>query len=47
MRTMAIELAWGGGRLQAESPLPQWYPARLGQGRARRRNMGLVALART
>jgi transposase len=44
---MAIEMAWGWGRFQPPSTLPQWSQARLGQGRARRRNIGLVALART
>ena len=46
MRTMAIEMAWGGVRFQPESTLPQWYQARCGQGRARLRKMGIVALAR-
>jgi transposase len=46
MRTMAIELAWGWVRLQPESLLTQWYQARVGQGRARRRKIGIVALAR-
>src|SRR5262249_20851666 len=46
MRTMAIEIAWGGGRLQPESMLTQWYQARFGQGRARLRKIGMVALAR-
>jgi hypothetical protein len=43
---MAIELAWGWVRLPPESPLPPWYPTRLGQGSARLRKMGMVALAR-
>jgi transposase len=46
MRTMAIELAWGWIRLQLESTLTQWYQARFGQGRARLRKIGMVALAR-
>ena len=46
MRTMARELAWGGGRCQPERLLPPWDQARGGQGRTRLRNMGLVALAR-
>jgi transposase len=46
MRTMAIELAWGWIRLQPESTLAQWYQARFGQGRARLRKIGMVALAR-
>ena len=46
MRPMAIEMAGGGGRFQPESLLTQWYQARVGQGSARRRTMGMVALAR-
>jgi transposase len=46
MRTRAIEIAWGWVRCQPESTLTQWYQARFGQGSARLRNMGLVALAR-
>ena len=46
MRTMAIEIAWGWVRLQPQSRLTQWDQARLGQGRARLRTIGLVALAR-
>jgi Transposase IS116/IS110/IS902 family len=45
-RTMAIEIAWGWGRFQPESTLTQWYQARFGQGSARLRKIGLVALAR-
>jgi transposase len=43
---MAIEMAWGWVRLQPERTLTQWYQARLGQGSARLRKMGIVALAR-
>jgi hypothetical protein len=46
MRTMAIEMAWGWGRLQPESTLTQWSQARFGQGSARLRKIGMVALAR-
>ena len=46
MRTMAIEMAWGWVRLQPESTLTQWYQARFGQGSARLRTIGMVALAR-
>jgi hypothetical protein len=46
MRTMAIEMAWGWVRLQPQSTLTPWYQARLGQGSARLRNIGMVALAR-
>lgn len=43
---MAIAIAWGWGRLPPESLLTQWYQARLGQGSARLRQIGIVALAR-
>jgi transposase len=46
MRTMAIEIAWGWVRFQPESTLTQWYQARFGQGSARLRKIGIVALAR-
>jgi transposase len=46
MRTMAIEIAWGWVRFQPESRLTQWYQARFGQGSARLRKIGIVALAR-
>jgi hypothetical protein len=46
MRTMAVEMAWGWVRLQPESMLTQWYQARFGQGSARLRKIGMVALAR-
>src|SRR5262249_30187689 len=46
MRTMAIEMAWGWVRFQPESMLPQWYQTRFGQGSARLRKIGMVALAR-
>jgi transposase len=46
MRTMAVEIAWGWGRFQPESPLTQWYQTRVGQGSARLRKIGMVALAR-
>jgi transposase len=45
-RTMAVEMAWGWLRLQPESLLTQWYQTRCGQGRARLRKIGIVALAR-
>ena len=45
-RTMARELAWGGVRFPPESTLTQWYQARFGQGSARLRKIGIVALAR-
>jgi hypothetical protein len=43
---MAIELAWGGVRLPPASLRTPWYQARCGPGRARLRNIGMVALAR-
>jgi len=43
---MALEMVWGWVRLQPESRLTQWYQARCGQGSARLRQMGIVALAR-
>jgi transposase len=43
---MAVEIAWGWIRLQPESLLTQWYQTRFGQGRARLRKIGIVALAR-
>ena len=46
MRTMAIEIAWGWVRFQPQSTLTQWYQARFGQGSARLRKIGIVALAR-
>ena len=46
MRTMAIEIAWGWVRFQPQSMLTQWYQARFGQGSARLRKIGMVALAR-
>jgi transposase len=45
-RTMASEMAWGWVRLQPQSTLTQWDQARCGQGRARVRQIGMVALAR-
>jgi transposase len=46
MRTMAIEMAWGWVRFQPQRMLTQWYQARFGQGSARLRKIGIVALAR-
>jgi transposase len=46
LRTMAVEIAWGGVRFQPESRLTQWSQARFGQGSARLRKIGMVALAR-
>ena len=46
IRAMAIEMAWGWWRFQPESELARWYQARVGQGSARVRKIGIVALAR-
>jgi transposase len=46
IRAIAIEIAWGWLRFQPESALSQWYQGRFGQGSARVRKIGIVALAR-
>ena len=46
MRAMAIEIAWAWRRFQPTSALTQWYETRFGQGSARLRKIGIVALAR-
>jgi transposase len=46
VRWMMIELAWGWLRHQPQSELSQWYLRRFGQGNARARKVGIVALAR-
>jgi transposase len=46
IRAMAIEMAWGWLRFQPESELARSYQARFGQGSARVRKIGIVALAR-
>jgi hypothetical protein len=43
---MAVEMAWGWVRWQPARTLAQWYQPRFGQGSARLRNIGMVALAR-
>ena len=43
---MAVEMAWGWLRFQPERLRTQWYQPRCGQGRARLRKSGMVALAR-
>jgi transposase len=45
-RWLMVELAWGWLHWQPESDLSRWYQARFGQGSARRRKRGIVALAR-
>ncbi|HLB76904.1 MAG TPA: hypothetical protein VJO72_07710 [Candidatus Dormibacteraeota bacterium] len=45
-RTMAVAMAWGGIRLPPESRRTPGSQPRCGQGRARRRTIGRVALAR-
>jgi transposase len=46
LRWLMVELAWGWLHWQPESDLSRWYQARFGQGRARLRQLGIVALAR-
>ena len=46
IRAMAIASAWGWWRFQPESERARWYQGRCGQGSARVRKLGLVALAR-
>ena len=45
-RTLALEMAWGWGRLQPPRTLTQWAQARFGQGRVRLRHIGMVTRAR-
>jgi len=45
-RAQAIEIAWAWRRFQPESHLSQWSERRCGAGSARRRTLGIVALAR-
>jgi transposase len=46
-RWLMVAWAWGGWPWHPESARSRWYQARLGHGSARRRQLGLVALART
>ena len=46
LRAMAIASAWGWWQFQPESERARWYQGRCGQGSARVRKLGLVALAR-
>ena len=46
LRARVIELAWSWLRFQPGSALRQWYRRRYGSGTARRRRIGIVALAR-
>lgn len=41
-----VELAWAWLRLQPDSELTRWFWRRFGQGNARQRRIGIVALAR-
>ena len=43
---MMVQLAWGWLQYQPESELSLWYQRRFGQGNARQRKIGIVALAR-
>ena len=46
VRWMMVQLAWGWLQYQPDSELSQWYHTRFGQGNARQRKIGIVALAR-
>jgi len=46
VRWMMVQLAWGWLQYQPTSTLSQWYERRFGQGNARQRKIGIVALAR-
>lgn len=46
VRAEAIELGWRWVRWQPDSDLTRWFQARYGQGSARQRRIGIVALAR-
>jgi transposase len=46
LRWLMVELAWGWLHWQPESALSRWYQERFGQGSARLRKLGIVALAR-
>ena len=46
VRTMMIEIAWSWLRYQPNSNLSKWFWRRFGEGSARQRRVGIVALAR-
>jgi transposase len=46
LRWMAVEIAWGWLRYQPDSALSCWYHRRFGEGNARLKKVGVVALAR-
>ena len=46
VRTLMVELAWGWLRYQPDSELSAWYHAYVSGGGARKRRVGIVALAR-
>lgn len=46
LRWMAIEIAWKWVQLQPQSALSQWFLSRYAEGGARRRRVGIVAVAR-
>ncbi len=46
VRWMMVELAWMWLRHQPRSALSLWYQRRFGEGNARSRKVGIVALAR-
>lgn len=46
VRSMMVEIAWSWLRYQPESKLAKWFWKRFGNGNARQRRVGIVALAR-
>jgi transposase len=46
LRWLMVELAWGWLHWQPDSQRGRWYQERFGQGSARLRKLGIVALAR-
>jgi transposase len=46
VRRVMVQLAWGWVRYQRGSALSRWYQQRFGDGGARMRTIGIVALAR-
>ena len=46
VRSLAVEIAWSWLRLQPDSELSRWYRKRFGEGGARMRKIGIVAMAR-
>ena len=46
VRALSVELAWNWLRFQPQSQLSRWFLEHYGKAKARRRRMGIVALAR-